>query len=458
MTRKLFAMLLVACMVVGLLGGCAPSAAPAAEAPAAEAAPAAAPAAEPAAEPAAAEAPAEPITLNVLWATENNWNGFEDFIKMYEEKTGNTVDVQFYPATEYSTIITTKMMAGEGPDIFRSDGINLEGQWPDEWFADLSGEEWISRLTEGGKTNLTWSNGLITQAPTAPLGPIGIAYNKDTLAAAGVTELPKTWTEFLDACAKIKAAGFIPVNLQLASGNEFGATQMYKTGWASINYTRGTAWVAQMVQDVKHNKVKFADVPELKQVLDQILELQSLGYLNEDYMATTMEMTSARLGSGECGFTTAGEWALPALVADYPDANIGVMPLPVGDDQGCIIVSPGIGMAANAGSEKLDAAKEFIAMWCSQEWQAEYVKLNPGTPWFTDVESEGNKFTADTTKWLGENRAYPTFNGPMGVFPEMESRPLMQELMLGNLDSEGYLKALDDAAEIIAVGNGVEGW
>lgn len=459
--KKIIAILLSVLMLVSVLAACASSgsetvadelsgetAAPVEEQPADVDAP----------DEAESETEQEPVELSILWATENNWPGFEDFIAKYEEATGNTVDIQFYPATEYTTIISTKMMSGEGPDIFRTDGINLESQWPKEWFADLSDEEWVSRLTAGGASNLKWSDGRIYQAPTQPLGPIGICYNKDTLEAAGVTELPTNWEEFKAACQKLKDAGYIPYNLQLSSGDEFGATQMYKTGWMSMYLTMGTDAVNQFVLDYKENKVKMADCAEMEQVLDEILELRDLGYFNEDYLSTTMEMSSQRLGSGECGFTTGGEWILSGLTEDYPDCNIGVMPMPVGDEQGAIIVSPGVGMAVNADSKKLEAAKEFVAMWCAYDWQSEYAKLNPGTTWFTDVSSEGNKLTADTSYWVSEGRAFPTFNGQMEIFPEMESRPLMQELLLGTLDAHGYLEALDEAAEIIAIGKDMQGW
>ena len=397
------------------------------------------------------------ITLKVMWATENMFDGFEEFIARYEAETGNKVDLQTYPAAEYSSVISTQMMGNEGPDIFRTDGISLENMWPGEWFADLSGEAWVSRLTEGGKSNLTWTNGRITQAPVQPFGPIGIAYNKDTLADAGITELPATWTEFLDSCEKLKAAGYTPVNLQLATDHEYGATQMMKTGWMASYTIYGKSYVTEMVEAVKSNERHFTDDDILKTVLEQMLELRDKGYFNEDYMTTTAEMTAQRLGEGTCGFVTAGEWLLNNL-ADYPDCNVGIMPLPVGDDQGAIIVSPGIGMAANAGSAHLDAAKEFIAMWCDAEWQTIYMSYNPGTPWFTDVTAEGNKFTESTTEWLSKDRGYPTFNGQMAVFPEMESRSLMQSMMLGEFDAEGYLEELDAAAEIIAQGSGLAGW
>lgn len=37
--------------------------------------------------------------------------------------------------------------------------------------------------------------------------------NKEIFEEVGITEYPTTWAEFLDACAKIKAAGYIPITV-----------------------------------------------------------------------------------------------------------------------------------------------------------------------------------------------------------------------------------------------------
>lgn len=40
-----------------------------------------------------------------------------------------------------------------------------------------------------------------------------IMYNKDHFAKAGITKTPETWNEFKEVCAKLKAAGFIPLTV-----------------------------------------------------------------------------------------------------------------------------------------------------------------------------------------------------------------------------------------------------
>ena len=38
-----------------------------------------------------------------------------------------------------------------------------------------------------------------------------VFYNEDIFKEAGVEAVPETWEQFLDACEKIKAAGYIPI-------------------------------------------------------------------------------------------------------------------------------------------------------------------------------------------------------------------------------------------------------
>ena len=72
--------------------------------------------------------------------------------------------------------------------------------------------------------------------------PIGAIYNKKVFEDAGVDEPPKTWTEFLAACEKIKKAGKIPIAL----GNQ-------------------TPWVTQLIPYAIAPATAFAEDPNLAQ-------------------------------------------------------------------------------------------------------------------------------------------------------------------------------------------------
>src|SRR5258708_6108187 len=48
-----------------------------------------------------------------------------------------------------------------------------------------------------------------------------VFYNKKLFAQAGITTLPKTWSDFMALCAKVKAAGLTPI--ELGGGAPFSA-------------------------------------------------------------------------------------------------------------------------------------------------------------------------------------------------------------------------------------------
>src|SRR5437016_3676804 len=49
-----------------------------------------------------------------------------------------------------------------------------------------------------------------------------VFYNKKMFAQAGITDLPKTWADFMALCAKVKAAGMTPI--ELGGGDPFSAS------------------------------------------------------------------------------------------------------------------------------------------------------------------------------------------------------------------------------------------
>lgn len=56
------------------------------------------------------------------------------------------------------------------------------------------------------------TDGSIYAVPYQPFVVVSF-YNKDHFDKAGISGVPETWAEFLDACAKLQAAGFTPVTI-----------------------------------------------------------------------------------------------------------------------------------------------------------------------------------------------------------------------------------------------------
>lgn len=398
------------------------------------------------------------VTLKFLCDNENYQDRLKNFIENYKKSSGNDVEAQLFPATEYDNIIKTKMMAGEGPDIYRTDDVlGAQYAWPLDWPLDLSTRPWVSRISDTGLKLLKWNDGRITGLTITNPSGFGIMYNKDIFTKVGITDVPKTWTEFLAVCDKIKKAGIIPVDIQLANGSEFGTTHLMHQLFANVAVTHKND-MADFMNQLSTNKLKLAQVPEFKKALDQMYELKQKGYINEDFISNTFEMAQEKIGTGKVAMHPCGDFILTPLLANYPDLKVGFFPAPFGDTEGMIGLYSGVGMSVNAKSKNLDAATGFIDFFASKEQQELYMETSPGTTVFTDVNAKTNMISEDLDKYSKAGKAALCFFATFQPWPEMECRKMMQEFMLGNMDSNQMLAELDKKTEIIAKGKKLQGW
>jgi raffinose/stachyose/melibiose transport system substrate-binding protein len=400
----------------------------------------------------------KPVTVKFLCDNENFQDRLKNFIEDYKAQTGNDVEVQLFPATEYDSIIKTKMMAGEGPDLYRTDDILMaEYQWPKDWPLALNDRPWVSRLSEGGKSLITSSDGTISGLPLTNPSGFGIMYNKEIFEKVGITEFPKSWDEFLGICEKLKGAGYIPFNIQLANGSEFGTTHLMHQLFANVEITR-KAEIGEFWKKINTNQMKLADVPEYKKALEQMKELKDKKYINEDFISNTFEMSQEKFGTGKVAMHPCGDFILAPLLANYPDLKVGFFPAPFGDTGGVMALYSGVGLSVNAKAENLDAAVGFVDYFASKEAQEKYMESSPGTNVFADVNAKTNMISQDLDKYMKEGRAVNGILTKFQAWPEMECRKIMQEYMLGTISADEMLKELDKQAEIIAKGKKLEGW
>ena len=214
--KKLLALALSATMTVGMLAGCggqaaAPAAAPAAEAK--EEAKADAPAAEEAAPAADGE------VQEIQWMFWDDLNATEDLISLgyadVIDRFNTKYEGQYHctPITtnleEYYNKLNALVAAGETPDVFIcSPGANMNDYALtgvaapiDEYLADGWKSTFTSDAVFGGST---YSDGIY--AVPLNIAAACVFYNTEMFADAGA-DVPKTFSELLDACQKLQDKG-----------------------------------------------------------------------------------------------------------------------------------------------------------------------------------------------------------------------------------------------------------
>lgn len=201
--KKLIALILAAMFCLGLAAcGEEPAAeddTPASEAPASDA-------------PESEEPSGDPVELTV-WlpiyqfgdgiSDADFWNGKFD---AFEEENNCTINLEILSWTDYATQIYTGLLSDEGPDVVyvteTYDLIDAGLLAPlDEYLTDEDYEKYL--YLEQGAYN---SDGQLCTFPMMAGNPCVVFYNMDMLEAAGITELPTTWDEFMDVCLTLKEA------------------------------------------------------------------------------------------------------------------------------------------------------------------------------------------------------------------------------------------------------------
>ena len=129
------------------------------------------------------------------------WKGFEADFEAANEGIDLVVDVVSW--NDIYTVVNTRIANGEQPDLlnidvfadYQADGLLLPAE---EWVsAETYAKFFPSFLAESVVDDVVWAVPDLASARA-------LYYNQDILTAAGC-EVPTTWAELKDVCAKIKA-------------------------------------------------------------------------------------------------------------------------------------------------------------------------------------------------------------------------------------------------------------
>lgn len=197
----------------------------------------------------------------------------------WKSDSGVDVKITNYPDTAaYQTAIQQSIDQPAAPGLFTWwSGPQLETLVKNGKVADLT-EEWKSYIAAGVSPDIEKAFTFDGKAYAAPYSILynTCLYNKDVFKKAGVTEMPKTFDEFLAACEKIKQSGVTPIGLKNDS-------------WASFIWFEAivAAYDPQLYKDVCTGAKKYTD-PEMKKVLEVWKGMFDKGYFAKPVLYSDM--------------------------------------------------------------------------------------------------------------------------------------------------------------------------
>src|SRR5699024_4433371 len=109
-------------------------------------------------------------------------------------------------------------------------------------------------------------------------------------------QVPTSYEEFKSACQTLLDNGVTPIYEPCGDG-------WHQTMWFTAIGGKYEEMVPGIVDQLNNNEIKFADVPELKEALDQLNELAQSGCFGDNYLSDAYSDTAMYMGSGEFAMT-----------------------------------------------------------------------------------------------------------------------------------------------------------
>lgn len=302
--------------------------------------------------PAATDAPvaASQIKGKVTFATNRTdmiGKQYVEYAAKFHEKYPEA-EINFEAVLDYDKTIKIRLASGDLPDILliptipKSDlpkyfaplddlGLNDRIYFKD--FQATDGK--VYGIASGGNTS-------------------GIVYNKKDFAAAGITEVPKTLTEFYAASAKLKAKGFTPLASNFKDKWPLG-------GWINDISTIASGSASTM-NDRKNSDAPYTvDGPILAGSLI-LKEMNKQGYLEKDINSSNWELSKKDVATGKSAMYYLGNWVINQVVdAGAKSEDVGFFPFPVNDTGKLSApLGPDWFYGVNKDSKNLETAKAFV--------------------------------------------------------------------------------------------------
>ncbi len=373
----------------------------------------------------------------------------EQAIEKFEEENPNvTIDMETLSSDDYNSMLRNKIAADDVPDLFFIDDIHKKQEFIEAGIClDISGEEWLEENIQESAIEACSSDGKTWCLPFTR-GGMFVIYNKDVLKEAGVTEVPGTWSSFLDTCEKIRDFGKTPI----AAG--------FQEQWVLFSDEQCDSVVTTVKYD-RENRINLeagtttwaADEGHFSEVLARMKERYQ--YTNEDPFGTDWNTALNMLAVGDAGMILNGSWTPAAVQAINPDVNLGIFPLPVTEDPEDAKLplrsTPG-GFAAYKDSKNVETALKFLEMLSTPEMGALEQKTKGDISACKNVEvTEEDGILYDVQKYIDENMVFD-WTGYSELFVSDELETIVTDvetelLMNESMTVEEAVQMLDEKFE-----------
>lgn len=351
--------------------------------------------------------------------------------------------VEFEAMTDYPGIVRIRMNTEDYGDVLLIPPTVTPQQLP-QFFTPLGS---VAELEQDflGVTEMAFEG--VTYGIPVSINAQGVVYNRRIWREAGVTELPRTPEQFLEALRLIRDnTDAIPYYTN------------YAAGWPLVqweNHRTSIAGDPDFVNTLAHTDAPFAPGQPHYILYKLLYDIVAQGLAEADPTTTDWESSKVGLNNGEIATMILGSWAIPQMQEAGPNAaDIGYMPFPSNIDGQVFAAAGGdYKMGINVHSGDQEAARAFVNWFATETG---FAVATGGTPPYRaeampDVlrafQDLGVQFVSNNPPRAGEEGLVEEIDriGEIGLWePNFKAR--IVEAALGNRD-ESFDQIMTDLNE-----------
>lgn len=284
---------------------------------------------------------------------------FQEYIAEFQEMYPN-INIEYEAVTDYANDILTRLTTGDWGDICMIP-TSIDKDELGTYFAPLGTVDELSSIYDSQFLDSYAYEGTSYGVPSVA-NVQGVLYNKAVFEEAGITEVPKTPEEFLDALQLIKDnTDAIPLY------TNFGAGGWTMAAWDAYIDAGATGDPNFAYEGITKGQNPFSDRGDWTgpyAVYYCLYEAVARGLTEDDPTTTDWEGSKGMINRGEIGVMVLGSWAITQMqdAGDYPD-DIGYMAFPITVDGQQYMAAGGdynYGINVNSSDDNKIAAMCYI--------------------------------------------------------------------------------------------------
>ncbi|WP_419875670.1 ABC transporter substrate-binding protein [Candidatus Pristimantibacillus sp. PTI5] len=341
---------------------------------------------------------------------------------------------------DYGASLKTKFAAGDAPDLFSNGGYAEMEMWLDK-LEDLSDQAWVKDLVPLAAEPMTKDGKVYGMAMN--LEGFGYIYNKDLFTKAGITELPKTYSQLEAAAKTLKAAGITPF------------ANAYQEWWLIGNQGINPAFAQQpdvnaFIAGLNDGSAKIPGNEKFAEWA-KLMKL-TVDYGNKNPLTTDYNTQVSLFASGEAAMMQEGNWAQVQIDSINPDLNLGVLPMPLGEDAAAndkLNVGIPANLVINKESDVKEEAKTFLNWLVTSDIGKEYIvkkfKFIPALTTITATPEDMGDIGTEVHNYVqaGKVLGLQSSKYPDGVTQEFAS--VIQQYIAGRIDESAWETGMQGA-------------